>query len=164
MIKYAARKSPIFLYLILFSVVVWMTGCGGSSIQNPIQDSEENTDNLSQVRQQTQPLNVNVDVSKATVQQGETVTMTATVDGIRGTRLLLNWVNVTGYGELSIEDQNNAIWTAPQTLDSLDIKVEVIQLIVTGVSQVVSVKKSGVDTDTEILTGTKTVLLTVTPN
>ena len=163
MIK-SVSKTPIFLYIILLSMVVSMLGCGGSSVRNPVQESEENTDNLSQIDQQTQSLNVHVDVSKVTVQMGETVEMTATVDGIRGTRLLLNWVNVTRYGELSVTNQNNATWTAPQTLDSLEVKVEVIQLIATGVSQVVSIKESGVDTDTDILTGTRTILLTVIPN
>jgi hypothetical protein len=145
-------------------MVVWLIGCGGSSIENPIQEPEENTDNLSPADQHTQSLNVNVEVSKTTVQTGEVVNMKATVDGIRGTNLLLNWVNVTEYGELSVVNQHSALWTAPQTLDSLEVKVEVIQLIATGVSQVISVKESGVDTNTEVLTDTQTILLTVTPS
>lgn len=157
-------KQPICSHIVLFGIVVWLIGCGGSSIENPVQEPEEETDNLSQVDQQSQSLNVAVEVSKTTVQTGEAVNMKATVDGIRGTNLILNWVNVTGYGELSVVNQHDALWTAPQTLDSLEVKVEVIQLIATGVSQVISVKESGVDTDTEVLTDTQTILLTVTPS
>ncbi len=157
-------RPPICSHIILFGMVVWLIGCGGSSIENPIQEPEENTDNLSPADQHTQSLNVNVEVSKTTVQTGEVVNMKATVDGIRGTNLLLNWVNVTEYGELSVVNQHSALWTAPQTLDSLEVKVEVIQLIATGVSQVISVKESGVDTNTEVLTDTQTILLTVTPS
>ena len=157
-------KQPLCSHIILFVLVVRLISCGGSSIENPIQEPEEDTDNLPQVDQQSQSLNVTVEVSKTTVQAGEAVNMTATVDGIRGTKLILNWVNVTGYGELSVVNQHSARWTAPQTLDTLEVKVEVIQLIATGVSQVISVKDSGVATDTEVLTDTQTILLTVTPS
>jgi len=157
-------KQPICSQILLLGIVLWLVGCGGSSIQNPVQETEEDTDNLAQVDEKSQSLNVAVEVSKTTVQTGEAVNLKATVDGIRGTNLILNWVNVTGYGELSVVNQHSALWTAPQSLDSLEIKVEVIQLIATGVSQVISVKESGVDTDTEVLTDTKTILLTVTPS
>lgn len=157
-------KQPICSQILLLGIVLWLVGCGGSSIQNPVQETEEDTDNLAQVDEKSQSLNVAVEVSKTTVQTGEAVNLKATVDGIRGTNLILNWVNVTGYGELSVVNQHSALWTAPQSLDSLEVKVEVIQLIATGVSQVISVKESGVDTDTEVLTDTKTILLTVTPS
>lgn len=157
-------KQPICSHIVLLGIVLWLMGCGGSSIQNPIQEPEEDTDNSAQVDENSQSLNVAVEVSKTTVQTGEAVNLKATVDGIRGTNLILNWVNVTGYGELSVVNQHSALWTAPQSLDSLEVKVEVIQLIATGVSQVISVKESGVDTDTEVLTDTKTILLTVTPS
>ena len=149
-------------FFILFSIVLWLLGCGGSSVENPTQESDEN-DTTPQV-EQTQSLKVNVDVSKATVKTGETVQMTATVDAIRGTRILLNWVNVTEFGKLSVTNQNSVTWIAPQTLDNVEVRVEVIQLIVTAISQIVSVKESGVHTDTEVLTTSKTILLTVTAN
>ncbi|MDE0185845.1 MAG: hypothetical protein OXP71_10405 [Candidatus Poribacteria bacterium] len=157
-------KQPICSHIVLLGFVLLLVGCGGSSIQNPVQEPEEDTDNLTQVDANHQSLNVAVEVSKSTVQTGEAVNLKATVDGIRGTNLILNWVNVTGYGELSVVNQHSALWTAPKSLDSLEVKVEVIQLIATGVSQVISVKESGVDTDTEVLTDTKTILLTVTPS
>lgn len=157
-------KQPICSQILFLGIVLLLVGCGGSSIQNPVQETEEDTDNLAQVDEKSQSLNVAVEVSKTTVQTGEAVNLKATVDGIRGTNLILNWVNVTGYGELSVVNQHSALWTAPQSLESLEVKVEVIQLIATGVSQVISVKESGVDTDTEVLTDTKTILLTVTPS
>lgn len=150
--------------VILFGIAVWLVGCGGSSIENPVQEPEENTEIQPKAEEKSQSLKVAVEVSKTTVQTGEAVNLKATVEGIRGTNLILNWVNVTGYGELSVVNQHSALWTAPQSLDSLEVRVEVIQLIATGVSQVISVKESGVDTDTEVLTDTQTILLTVTPS
>lgn len=149
-------------YITLLSIAMWLLGCGGSSIENPLQESEETNEIPSPVDPQTQSLNVNVEVSKTTVRAGETVQMTATVEPIRGTSLLFNWVNATGYGTLPATNQNHAIWTAPATLDAVAVRIEVIQLVVTAISQVVSVKESGVDTDTEIITATQTVLITVT--
>ena len=154
---------PIWLYIISLSIVLSLFGCGGSSVKNPAQESDENPSKTPQA-EQPQSLKVNVAVSETTVRTGGTVKITATVDAIRGTRILLNWVNVTGFGTLSVTNQNSATWTAPQTLDAVDVRVEVIQLIVTAISQIVSVKESGINTDTEVLTTTKTILLTVTPN
>lgn len=157
-------KRPMCSKVILFGIAVWLVGCGGSSIENPVQEPEENTEIQPKAEEKSQSLKVAVEVSKTTVQTGEAVNLKATVEGIRGTNLILNWVNVTGYGELSVVNQHSALWTAPQSLDSLEVRVEVIQLIATGVSQVISVKESGVDTDTEVLTDTQTILLTVTPS
>jgi hypothetical protein len=161
MIKFA-RMIVISSYMILLSFLIWLLSCGGSSIENPVRGSEEIDETLSQVDQQIQSLNVNVEVSKTTVQASETVEMMATVDEIRGTNIIFNWVNTTGYGILNPTNQNTATWTAPKTLDTVEVRVEILQLIVTAISQVVSVKESGVDTDTEVLTATKTILLTVT--
>ena len=47
------------------------------------------------------------------------------------------------------------------TLNGEAVQVEVIQLVVTVISEVVSVGTSGIDTDTQIFSETKTVLLTV---
>ena len=157
-------KLPKCSHVILIGIAVGLIACGGSSIENPVQEPEENTENQPKVEEKSQSLKVAVEVSKTTVQTGEAVNLKATVEGIRGTNLILNWVNVTGYGELTVVNQHSALWTAPQSLDSLEVKVEVIQLIATGVSQVISVKESGVDTDTEVLTDTQTILLTVTPS
>lgn len=162
MVKFC--KRPMCSKVILIGIALWLVGCGGSSIENPVQESEENTEIQPKAEEESQSLKVAVEVSKTTVQTGEAVNLKATVEGIRGTNLILNWVNVTGYGELSVVNQHSALWTAPQSLDSLEVRVEVIQLIATGVSQVISVKESGVDTDTEVLTDTQTILLTVTPS
>ena len=160
--KTMCNKLPIWLYIISLSIVLWLPGCGGSNIENPAQESDDNQQTSQSEKPQS--LTVNVSVSETTVKTGGTARITATVETIRGTRILLNWVNVTGLGTLSVSNQNSATWTAPQTLDAVDVKVEVIQLIVTAISQIVSVKESGINTDTEILTATKTILLTVTAN
>ena len=156
------RVSLVLSYVVLFTVALCLLGCGGSSVENPLGDSEETGNIVTQVEPEDQSLNVNVDVSKDTVQAGETVNMTATVDGLRGTNIIFNWINTTGYGTLTTVGQNKAIWSAPKISDTGGVKVEVLQLVVTAISQVVSVEASGVDTDTEVLTSTETILLTVT--
>ena len=154
--------TPIFSYTVLLAIALCLLGCGGDSVENPLRESEKIDDIPTQVDAEAQPLNVNVNVSKTTVQVGESVDLTATVDELRGTNILFNWVNTTGYGTLTTMGQNKATWAAPKTSDMGAVKVEVLQLVVTAISQVVSVKASGVDMDTEVLTSTKTIVLTVT--
>ena len=95
------------------------------------------------------------------MQPGEAVELTASVKEVRGTSVTLNWLNITQLGELSATNQNTITWTAPQSLNGDNVQVEVIQLVVTVISEVVSVGSSGIETDTQIFTDTKNVLLTV---
>ena len=155
------RITPVLSPIVLLTIALCLLGCGGSSVENPLRESEETDSTLTQVDLENQSLNVKVEVSKDTVQAGETVNMTATVDELRGSNIIFSWINTTGYGTLTSMDENKAIWSAPENPDSV-VKVEVLQLVVTAISQVVSVQSSGVDTDTEVLTSTKTILLTVT--
>lgn len=155
------RITPVLSHMVLLTIALCLLGCGGSSVENPLQGSEETDNTLPQVDLENQSLNVTVEVSEDTVQVGETVNMTATVDELRGSNIIFNWINTTGYGTLTPMDENKAIWSAPEQSDGV-VKVEVLQLVVTAISQVVSVQSSGVDTDTEVLTSTKTILLTVT--
>ena len=155
------RTTPVLSHMVLLTIALCLLGCGGSSVENPLRESEETDNTLTQVDLENQSLNVKVEVSKDTVQAGETVNMTATVDELRGSNVIFNWINTTGYGTLTSTGENKAIWSAPEKPDGV-VKVEVLQLVVTAISQVVSVQSSGVDTDTEVLTSTKTILLTVT--
>ena len=155
------RITPVLSHMVLLTIALYLLGCGGSSVENPLRESEETDNTLTQVDLENQSLNVKVEVSKDTVQVGETVNMTATVDELRGSNVIFNWINTTGYGTLTPTGENKAIWSAPEKPDGV-VKVEVLQLVVTAISQVVSVQSSGVDTDTEVLTSTKTILLTVT--
>jgi hypothetical protein len=155
------RTTPVLSHMVLLTIALCLLGCGGSSVENPLRESEETDNTLTQVDLENQSLNVKVEVSKDTVQAGETVNMTATVDELRGSNVIFNWINTTGYGTLTPTGENKAIWSAPEKPDGV-VKVEVLQLVVTAISQVVSVQSSGVDTDTEVLTSTKTILLTVT--
>ena len=155
------RITPILAHMVLLTIALCLLSCGGSSVENPLGESEETDNTVTQVDIENQSLNVKVKVSKDTVQAGETVNMTATVDELRGSNIIFNWINTTDYGTLTATDENKAIWSAPEKSDGV-VKVEVLQLVVTAISQVVSVQSSGVDTDTEVLTSTKTILLTVT--
>ena len=155
------RITPVLANMALLTIILCLLGCGGSSVENPLQGSEETDKTLTQAEPANQLLNVKVEVSKDAVQAGETVNMTATVDELRGSNIIFNWINTTGYGTLTSMDENKAIWSAPEKPDGV-VKVEVLQLVVTAISQVVSVQSSGVDTDTEVLTSTETILLTVT--
>jgi hypothetical protein len=152
--------APVLSRTVLLTIALCSLGCGGSSVENPLRGSEETERTVTQTDVDNQSLNVNVDVSKDTVQAGDTVNLTVTVDELRGSNIIFSWINTTGYGTLTPMDENKAIWSAPTKPDST-IKVEVLQLVVTAINQVVSVQSSRVDTDTEVLTSTKTILLTV---
>ena len=152
--------APVLSRTVLLTIALCLLGCGGSSVENPLRGSEGTDRTVTQTDVENQSLNVNVDVSEDTVQAGDTVNLTATVDDLRGSNIIFSWINTTGYGTLTPTGENKAIWSAPEKPDST-IKVEVLQLVVTAISQVVSVQSSKVDTDTEVLTSTKTILLTV---
>ncbi len=152
--------APVLSRMVLPAIALCLLGCGGSSVENPLRESEETDATVTQTDVENQSLKVNVDISKDTVQAGETVNLMATVDELRGSNIIFSWINTTGYGTLTSTDQNTAIWSAPEKSEGI-VKVEVLQLVVTAISQVVSVQSSGVNTDTEVLTSTKTILLTV---
>ncbi len=146
------------LYIIVVSVVAILLGCGRSSVENPVApDDDLSADTLTLV----QPT-VTVQTSKSTVVPGDTVKITANVSTVRGSRLIFSWVNATGYGELIEINKNTATWKAPNSLSEGEVRVEVIQLVVTIISQVITVNESGVNTDTDIVAITKTVPLTIT--
>ena len=167
--------SLIGIYILVTGLVLSLAGCGGSNLKNPV--SEENTtagdseatDDVVELThipdvaepEQVTDLDVKITVTKKTVQPGEAVELTASVKGVRGTSVTLNWLNITQFGELSASTENPVTWTAPETLDGENVQVEVIQLVVTVISEVVSVGSSGIETDTQIFTDTKNVLLTV---
>ena len=167
--------SLIGIYVLLIGLVLSFAGCGGSNMKNPVSvedtptDDVEATDDIVELTgtsdvaetNQLSDLDVTVTVTKKTVQPGEEVELTASVNGVRGTSVTLNWLNITQFGELSASGENPVTWTAPHALNGANVRVEVIQLIVTVISEVVSVGSSGVETDTQIFTDTKTVLLTV---
>ena len=150
------------LQVFLLASALWISGCGGSNIENPVKETDPDEDSLVLGgADNQQPLNVEVNVSQAVVQPGESVQLTATVDGVQGFRILLDWVNVTEHGTLSVTSPNSATWVAPAISNTDGVQLEVIQFVVTVFDRVVSVKESGIDTDTKVSTETKTVLLTV---
>ncbi|MCE2416445.1 hypothetical protein J4G07_20900 [Candidatus Poribacteria bacterium] len=167
----------ISFYIFLTGFVLSFVSCGGSNLNNPVSEgdvtteSSESTDGVVELAEgnldaeettgQIADLDVKVTVTKKTVEPGEEVELAASVKGVRGTSVTLNWLNITNHGRLSASSENPITWTAPQTLNGENVQVEVIQLIVTVISEVVSVGASGIDTDTQIFSETKTVLLTV---
>lgn len=177
----ASQCLTLFLNVLLVGFVLSMTSCGGSNLNNPVAESDttavttETTgadddivelavaEDAEDVVQEAE-LNVKVTVTKKTVEPGEDVELTASVKGVKGTSVTLNWLNVTGHGTLSATAENPVTWTAPSTLDGANVQVEVIQLVVTVITEVVSVGAAGIDTDTQILSETKTILLSVKDN
>ena len=165
----------VFFSMLLIGFVLNLASCGGSNLNNPVSDADtvadggETSDNIVELiqnqdieePQQVTDLDVTITVTKKTVKLGEKTELTASVKGVRGTSVTLNWLNITKYGELSTVSENAVTWTAPDTLNGENVQVEVIQLVVTVISEVVSVGASGIDTDTQIFSETKTVLLTV---
>ncbi len=173
----ASQFLTLFLNVLLVGFVLSLTSCGGSNLNNPVAESDTpavtteatEVDDVVELAvaedaesaAQGAGLNVKVTVTKKTVEPGEDVELTASVKGVKGTSVTLNWLNVTGYGTLSATGENPVTWTAPATLDGANVQVEVIQLVVTVITEVVSVGASGIDTDTQILSETKTILLSV---
>ena len=170
------RFLGMFSYILLMGFVLSFTSCGGSNLNNPVSETDATTTDgevtgdvveltqnpdAAERTEQVTDLDVKITVTKKTVEPGEEIELTASVKGVRGTSVTLNWLNITKFGELSASSENPVTWTAPQTLNGQNVQVEVIQLVVTVISEVVSVGASGIDTDTQIFSETKTVLLTV---
>ena len=167
--------SLIGIYVLLVGLVVGLAGCGGSNVKNPVSENEttiednEAVDGVVELAQTTDgvetnqksDLKVTVTVTKKMVKPGEEVELTASVKGVRGTAVTLNWLNITQFGQLSDSAENPVTWTAPAMLNGENVQVEVIQLVVTVISEIVSVGSSGIETDTQIFTDTKNVLLTI---
>ncbi len=168
-----ASQFLILLNILLVSCVLTFVSCGGSNLNNPVSESgttDATTDDIIELttdsenknaEEEVAKLNVKVTVTKKTVTPGEDVELTASIKGVKGTSVTLHWLNVTNYGTLSATDENPVTWSAPSTLDGENIQVEVIQLVVTVISEIVSVGAAGIDTDTQILSETKTILLSV---
>jgi len=172
----ASQFLALFFNILLVGCVLIIASCGGSNLNNPVSErdttadiTEDAGDDIVELTtsqeegsaEQVLNLDVKVTVTKKTVSPGEDVELTASVKGVRGTIVKLNWLNITQYGELSATDENSVTWSAPDTLNGANIQVEVLQLLVTVITEVVSVGASGIDTDTQILSETKNVLLTV---
>ena len=164
----------VFFSILLIGFVLNLASCGGSNLNNPVSEGDtaegnETSDDIVELTQnqdieqpkQVTDLDVTITATKKTVRPGEETELTASVKGVRGTSVTLNWLNITKHGELSTVSENAVTWTAPDTLNGENVQVEVIQLVVTVISEVVSVGASGIDTDTQIFSETKTVLLTV---
>lgn len=152
--------------IILVCSVLCLFGCGGSNLNNPVSDTDQTDEtDLEDAGNgdgdQTGELNVSFTVTRKTVKPGEQVELTAKVEGVRGTSVVINWLNITGYGTLSTTNETRVTWTAPDSLGDENTRVEVLQLVVTVISEVVSVGASGIKTDTQILSDTKEILLQV---
>lgn len=147
--------------------------CGGSSVTDTVSDSdtmddemENGDDSVVEVEttedgEQASELDVSITVTKTTVKPGEQVELTASVQGVRATDIVLNWLNITEYGTLSSTKDYSVTWTAPDALTEENTQVEVLQLVVTAISEFVSVDTSGIKTDTQILTETNEILLKI---
>jgi len=164
----------VFVYLIAVSLIFTISGCGGSNMKNPVADTdtlaeqdandsivELDTTQEVEIGNQADNLDVTITVTKKTVRTGEKVELTASVNGVRGTSVVLNWLNITGHGELSSTNDNPVMWTAPGSIGEDSARVEVLQLVVTVISEVVSVGSSGIQTETQIYSDTKEILLQV---
>ncbi len=166
-----SRFLGLFCYIFLVCSVLCFLGCGGSNLNNPVSDTDQTDetdddivelgDSENAVSEQTGELDVSVTVTRKTVKPGEQVELTATLEGVLGTNVVINWLNITGYGTLSATNETRVTWTAPDTLGDDNTRVEVLQLVVTVISEVVSVGTSGIKTDTQILSDTKEILLQV---
>ena len=168
--------SVLFCYIFLVGFGLNILGCGGSNLNNPVSDTDlveenitdsgdtivasETTEDVGNVAEAGE-LDVTVTVTKKAVKPGEQIELTASVKGVRGTSVVLNWLNITGHGTLSATNDNPVTWTAPDTLGEVNTQVEVLKLDVTVISEVVSVGSAGIQTDTQIFSDTTEILLKV---
>lgn len=150
-----------FFYIFLVCSLLCFSGCGGSNLNNPMSDTDQTDETDDGNVEQTGELNVSVTVPRKTVKPGEQVELTATVEGVRGTSVVINWLNITNYGTLSATNDTSVTWTAPDSLGDVNSRVEVLQLVVTVITEVISVGASEIKTDTQILSDTKEILLQI---
>lgn len=155
-------------YIFILGLAFTVTSCGGSNLNNPVSDSDAMDDKSDsddtvdiEAIEVVGDLDVTVTVTKETVKPGEQVDINATVQGVRGTSVTLNWLNITGYGTLSSENELSVTWTAPDTLNGETAKVEVLQLVVTVISEIVAVNENEIQTETQIISDTTEILLKV---
>jgi hypothetical protein len=137
-------------------------GCGS----DPTSPTDAATSNMANV-DKTVSLKTDVQVSRSRVVPGEVVDITATVTPVRAEAIRFSWVNVTGHGTLVGLESGTANgsfairWESPKSLESGAVKVEVIQLVVTAISQIISVTEKGVQSSYDIASETKTIPITI---
>jgi len=139
-----------FRSLVLFVLALFLIGCGSANV------TKDNG------MAGGQKLEVKVEVTKTTVSPGETIRLVATVNKIRAESISFNWINVTKWGQILGDPESNSIqWKAPDAVPPGSFKVEVIQLVVTAITHVISSTDKGVEVSTEVLTETKTIPITI---
>ncbi len=140
-----------FRSLTFFVLALLLIGCGSANVTKDKGTAAGN-----------EKLEVKVDVTKTTVSPGETIQLVATVGKIRAESISFNWINVTKWGQIIGDPESNSIqWKAPDTVPPGSFKVEVIQLVVTAITHVISSTDKGVEVSTEVLTETKTIPITI---
>ena len=147
-------RLPV-LCLLLLAVLVLSIGCGGSG-ENPSKEKSNQYD-IHDIENPipSSALDVKIEASNTIIKSGEVIEIKVQYTQLPETRVLVDWINVTEFGELSETEGEKLTWTA-YTLEV----IEIIHTVVTGVSRMIST--DGLDTRTKILTETKTILLTVT--
>ena len=145
-------RLPV-LCLLLLAVLVLSIGCGGSG-ENPSKEKSNQYD-IHDIENPipSSALDVKIEASKTIIKSGEVIGIKVKYTQLPETRVLVDWINVTEFGELSDTEGEKLTWTAPDNINTLEV-IEIIHTVVTGVN--------GLDTRTKILTETKTILLTVT--
>ena len=145
-------RLPV-LCLLLLAVLVLSIGCGGSG-ENPSKEKSNQYD-IHDIENPipSSALDVKIEASKTIIKPGEVIEIKVKYTQLPETRVLVDWINVTEFGELSDTEGEKLTWTAPDNINTLEV-IEIIHTVVTGVN--------GLDTRTKILTETKTILLTVT--
>ena len=151
-------RLPV-LCLFSLAVLVLSIGCGGSG-ENPSKEKSNQYD-IHDIENPipSSALDVKIEARKTIIKLGEVIEIEVKYAQLPESRVLVDWINVTEFGKLSETEEEKLTWTAPDNINTLEV-IEVINAVVTGVSRMIST--DGLDTRTQILTETKTILLTVT--
>jgi hypothetical protein len=148
-VKQMALKY-VLLRCMFACLIVFAIGCGSASVTK----DQGNSD--------TKRLNVQIEVDTSNVAPGETIRITASVDRIQAESISFNWLNITEWGEITTDTHANSVnWKAPDTIPAGSFKVEVIQVVVTAITHVISTTDDGVDVSTDVISETKTIPITI---
>lgn len=147
----------IYIVSISFTALI-LFGCGSS---NPVADDTSQTAGNTSETETTKTLKVEIEVQNQTVKAGEQIRLTAKVQATPGAKLLYTWKVVDGEGAFDKIDQAAVIWTAPSSIPQGEVKLSVIQLTVTLVSQQFSGGGSNLKVEKEIQSVTKTLPITI---
>ena len=113
-------RLPV-LCLLLLAVFVLSIGCGGSG-ENPTKEKSDQYD-IHDIENPipSSALNVKIEASKTIIKPGEVIEIEVKYTQLPETRVLVDWIIVTEFGEISETEGEKLTWTAPENIKTLEV-------------------------------------------